>query len=468
MQAQAPHSASAVWRAIIAGREALEVGVVQRVGDGSIINAWTDKCIPTTVSRSPIIKPAITSVERVSDLIDSSNWIWRRDLVRGTFATPDADAILNIPLRRGGGEDFLAWAHEKSGNYSVKSAYRALLNRNEQQALGEGSGTGTSVDQTHMWKALWSLKVVPKVRVFWWRVMRDILPDEKTLQYRHIRDVSLCKLCRAHEEDLEHALIHFSHARQFWDKARLVLDVKLQRLHPSSWAGDILCGSMFTTKERATIITIMWSIWSSRNRWTHDGEKFDPVSSIKLTREALALLDVPKQQAAMLSGHGWRPPELDQVKINTDAAVRFLEEKSGAGGVARSQTALMGAWCKPHLGVTDPMIAEALALRDGVIFANLRGYANVITDTDSLEIVILWNNRHNSRSVVAPVIYEIEELADSFHSFVIQHVSRSANGPAHLCVQRACNVSVTESWLCETPSFLVSSLLADCPANTFV
>ena len=73
----------------------------------------------------------------------------------------------------------------------------------------------------------------------------------------------------------------------------------------------------------------------------------------------------------------------------------------------------------------------------------------MIMETDSVEMVNLWNNRRNSRPVVAPVINEIEELADVFHSFVIQYVSRSANGPAHLCVQRACNVCVTESWLCE-------------------
>ena len=68
-----PHSASAIWRTIIAGWEALEAGVVQRVGDGSTINAWTDKWIPTIVSRSPMLKPANTSVERVSDLIDNIN-----------------------------------------------------------------------------------------------------------------------------------------------------------------------------------------------------------------------------------------------------------------------------------------------------------------------------------------------------------------------------------------------------------
>ena len=136
------------------------------------------------------------------------------------------------------------------------------MNRTEQLALGEGQATGASVDQSHLWKSLWALKVVPKVRGFWWRVLRGILPDEKTLHYRHIRDVSLCKVCQAKEEDLEHALIHCTHARQFWEEARLALDIKLPRLHPSSWASDILCGSIFNGKERATIITIMWSIWS--------------------------------------------------------------------------------------------------------------------------------------------------------------------------------------------------------------
>ena len=172
-----------------------------------------------------------------------------------------------------------------------------------------------------------------------------------------------------------------------------------------------MCDPRFSDKDRPLIITIMWSIWSSRNRWTHDGEKYDPVTSIRLTREALALLAVPKQQASLLPGHGWRPPELGQVKINTDAAVRHLAEMSGAGGFARSKNALLGAWSKPLHGVTDPMIAEALALRDGVIFANLRGYAQVMMETDCQEIVNLWNTRLNSHSVVAPVFFEIEELA---------------------------------------------------------
>ena len=75
------------------------------------------------------------------------------------------------------------------------------------------------------------------------------------------------------------------------------------------------------------------------------------------------------------------------VKINTDAALGMDSDNVGAGGVARSNNALLGAWCKPHLGVSDLFIGETLALRDGVMFANLRGFSHVIMETDCLEIV---------------------------------------------------------------------------------
>jgi hypothetical protein len=105
--------------------------------------------------------------------------------------------------------------------------------------------------------------------------------------------------------------------------------------------------------------------------------------------ETLALLDVPSSHASILPGHGWRPPEDDYVKINTDASISLEAFKGGAGGVARSSTGFTGAWSKPYPGITDPMIAKALALRDGVIFAKLRGFSRVVMEVDCLEVVNL-------------------------------------------------------------------------------
>ncbi|KAI4971708.1 hypothetical protein ZWY2020_002622 [Hordeum vulgare] len=89
-------------------------------------------------------------------------------------------------------------------------------------------------------------------------------------------------------------------------------------------------------------------------------------------------------------------------------------------------------------------------------------------ETDCLEAVNVWNSRHTDRSVAAPILTEIGELALSFTSFYIQHVIRSANGHVHLCAKRSGTLNVTDNWLDSTPSFLISSLLADCSANGFV
>jgi ribonuclease HI len=218
---------------------------------------------------------------------------------------------------------------------------------------------------------------------------------------------------------------------------------------------------MFSDTDRAKMITTMWAIWGSRNSWTHDKGSYDPVQSLKMAKEALAVLEVPRKIAATLPGHGWRPPDDDLVKINTDGGLSTAVRKGGAGGIARSRTGYLGAWSKPYEGITDPLIAETLALRDGVIFARLRGYPKVVMETDCLEVVCLWNNRRDNRSVVAPILQEVGELVEYFSFFSIQFVPRSANNSAHLCAKLACTLMVTSSWLDCIPDFLKISIIAD-------
>jgi hypothetical protein len=142
-------------------------------------------------------------------LIDSDNGTWKSDLVRRNFIAPEADAILNMPLRRDGGDDFWAWDLERTGVYTVKSAYRSLMTQNDHSTQAEGTMTGTSTSEKQMWGRLWKMQVVPKVRVFWWRVLRGILPVEATLQHRHIAQLARCKVCLACNEDTMHALVKY-------------------------------------------------------------------------------------------------------------------------------------------------------------------------------------------------------------------------------------------------------------------
>jgi hypothetical protein len=400
-------------------------------------------------------------INKVAELIDPITGSWKIDLIRRNFILSKADAILNIPLRRDGGEDFWAWSLENTCVYSVKTAYRSLVNRNEQRALDEGTITETSITDQHMWKSLWKIPVMPKVRVFWWRVLRGILPVQSILRYRHILQSNRCKLCLDHDEDLMHALVTCTHAKRVWDEARSWLDIQLPSLNPVTWAKDIVSAPIFLEVDRPKIITVMWAIWSSRNNWTHDRGFFDPVQALKMAKEALAVLGLPKKMTGVLPGHGWRPPEDDHIKINTDGGLDLEAQKGGARGVVRTRSTCLGTWSKPYPGVTHPLTIEAMVLRDGVIFARLRGYQRVVMETDCLEMVNLWEARHGSRSTVAPILQEIGELALSFICFRVQHAYRSANLPAHLCAKHACTLSLTSSWIDVVPDFLITSLQAN-------
>ena len=285
-----------------------------------------------------------------------------------------------------------------------------------------------------------------------------ILPDEATLNHRHIVDVRQCNVCRSMEEDLKHALMHCTHSKHFWEEACAWFGLRLPRLHPDSWARDILCDSGFTDDDRAKITTIMWSIWHSQNRIKHDEEGRDPTAMIRATKEAIALLHLLRKDTLVLPGFGWWPPGDGFLKITTDGALNLADGRGGAGGIARAPTTLLGAWCKPYVGISDPLIMERLSLRDEVQFASLRGFLQVIMEVDCLELVTLWTTRHSFRSVVAPLLLEIGELSSHFSSFVIQHVNRSANLPAHLCAKHACSLMATESWTDTRPSFLLTSL----------
>jgi hypothetical protein len=102
MQAGIPRRSSAIWRSIIAGRTALEKGMIKRVGDGSSISIWTDKWILGKLSMSPVAHIGEETLHRVSELMSEDRNSWDIQKIRKNFIAPDADAILNIPIRSGG------------------------------------------------------------------------------------------------------------------------------------------------------------------------------------------------------------------------------------------------------------------------------------------------------------------------------------------------------------------------------
>jgi ribonuclease HI len=150
------------------------------------------------------------------------------------------------------------------------------------------------------------------------------------------------------------------------------------------------------------------------------------------------------------------------VKLNSDGAICEAEGRAGSGGVARDALGFRGAWAKVYAGVRDPFMAETLALRDVIVFAHARGFQRVVFETDSQELVRCWLARSKERSLVAPILEEINTVKDNFISFSLVFQGREGNKVAHACARLACARNVTQEWLGVCPDFLLDSILADC------
>ncbi|MBA0753289.1 hypothetical protein Gogos_022182, partial [Gossypium gossypioides] len=61
-----------------------------------------------------------------SGLINKETSTWNRELVYNLVDESTVDRIFTIPISGCGQEDRLVWKHEGSGEYSIKSGYRAL------------------------------------------------------------------------------------------------------------------------------------------------------------------------------------------------------------------------------------------------------------------------------------------------------------------------------------------------------
>jgi hypothetical protein len=163
-------NSSHTWSAILFGREALHLGMIKRIGNGETTRMWHDHWIPSNPGLKPIVTKPGSDVSMVQQLLDPLSGEWNEDVLKAKFEVVDVQAILKIPT--GGMEDDMwAWKLERHGNFTMRSAYKALLQA--KSVIMPAANLGGS--EQSFWKKLWRINVPPKVRNFWWRVIKGFI-----------------------------------------------------------------------------------------------------------------------------------------------------------------------------------------------------------------------------------------------------------------------------------------------------
>ena len=229
LEASVPNHSSFAWRNITRGRDLLIQVSRWRLGNGSLINIWTDKWLPSETNQkvcSPrMVLPAEATVANLMDFSTPQSR-WKDFLIDSIFFPFEASIIKTIPLSIRRPEDTLIWTKSRSRRFFVRSAYFLQLEI-EKQSNASSASTSDHTKIHSFWKGIWSSTIPPKIKSFIWRACNDSLPTRTKLFDRKISNSFSCALCNDEAETNSHLFLECSFAQsvwlqtQFWNGLRL-------------------------------------------------------------------------------------------------------------------------------------------------------------------------------------------------------------------------------------------------------
>jgi ribonuclease HI len=138
----------------------------------------------------------------------------------------------------------------------------------------------------------------------------------------------------------------------------------------------------------------------------------------------------------------WKPPEQNWVKINWDAAVDQSNQCVGIGVVARDGTGrFLGASSWKISLSARPVVAEAMAAFQALLFASEHGYRHVCFEGDTLTIVNEVNSYSPCESSHGHFVEDIRDGLTFFEMSRFTHVKREANMAAHVLAKQVCKLA---------------------------
>lgn len=145
---------------------------------------------------------------------------WDNELIHNLVDKTTAKRILSIPISGANVDDMLVWKYEGSGEYTVKSRYRALSTELLQNHTYTSSNC---VDYRGFYKSLWNLNILVKIKIHIWRLINDLLPHFCNLAKRSLFVDVVCPLCKVEMEDSGHLLWSCDFPQSVWATLQIQL-----------------------------------------------------------------------------------------------------------------------------------------------------------------------------------------------------------------------------------------------------
>ncbi|XVE84743.1 hypothetical protein DITRI_Ditri17bG0037400 [Diplodiscus trichospermus] len=250
------------------------------------------------------------------------------------------------------------WKESKLGQFSVKSAYhvaRRVLGYEEEDS------------QLHnpIWRMIWSTNLFPKVKIFMWHLLHNILPLRSNLVRRGLAVPTDCCSCRDNYESAFHVFFECAMARSPW-------------MLVGGWIAEFV-------DQWADHVVFWLRLWTPGHIVTR---------TIALKNEVEAGLDLLYGERHVLNNGihvvpRWNLPVAAQLKMNMDAAYQSSLERVTLGFVLRNSMGEIVFCACIRLGqLPSVMYAETLTILFALEVAWEQGFSSLMVESDASSIII--------------------------------------------------------------------------------
>ena len=462
MEAKMSTNGSYTWKSILQAREILTKGSQRVIGNGMSTRIWHDPWVPR-MGREGLLSRREAGEGRgelVSALIENGRWNGQK--IHEVFSSWEGENIRQLILPLYPCEDYWSWKYTKDGCFSVKSAYHlAVKNKKFDQA------TSSAESSPQLWKKVWSACTPPKVRNFAWRALNNALPVGMNFVRRKISVDPICSRCVEDIEDLKHLILTCPASKKIWYLSPLRLEVNItEEMSFKEWVERRQ--SIMKEKEWWSIFwAVCWAIWLGRNGWLFNKEAKEYMWSIgKATgmveeyRKAMEMREVKQCNTPPLNGV-WFPPPRGKTKLNTDAGIK-AGGKVGLGAVLRDDVGdVLVAMCDKWEGECSVLMAEAMALREGMKTVLEAGFHSLMVEVDNATLYEAVRKKKKDQTSLGLILHDIFVLSEQCSFYSIDFIRREGNQVAHCLAKHSLELEELKVWLEEIPADVLPLVMRD-------
>ncbi|KAM5582295.1 hypothetical protein ABKV19_002615 [Rosa sericea] len=228
---------------------------------------------------------------------------------------------------------------------------------------------------------------------------------------------------------------------------------------------DLFLSQPFNSSLFAKMITSCWQIWKARNDNVFRNVNPNPQSVVAASAATMGIVRSTEEQAERVFSQNkqttirWTTPSACAVKLNFDGSVNGT---SAAGGfVIRDVHGRPLIAATEQVGTTTVPLAEAIALRNGLVCALERGHNRIEVEGDSKLVIDAVNKVVHPPWRLLKIIQDIQAIATRFNSISFRHIFREANFVADALANLGHNCTSGNVWTNRVPMQASRALMFD-------